>query len=511
MGAASKHRSIAGGGGHTLALLENGTVKAFGGNLEKQCEVPNLGGRKCISLAAGGLHSLLLLDDGSVQAFGNNSLKQCQVPDLQGHRCISVAAGGTHSLLLLDDFTVKAFGDNSSKQCEVPDLRGRMCISIAAGRYHSLLLFVDGTVEVFGSDAEKQCQVPDLRGRRCIKIAGGDGHSMLLLDDGSVEVFGSNFEKQCEVPDLHGRKVISIAAGWFHSLLLLQDGTVEVFGSNCEKQCQVPNLAGRKCIDMDAGDSHSLLLLEDFSLQVFGDNRYEQCQVPDLLGLKIYQSTVDANEEGKPNVMILGKSGRGKSAIANALVYPMAPCFESCSSLFTVTEYFKVVQTERCNVVDTTNIAVADKRHGATALPRIYQDGGWFKNVFVVGSCNGRIIEEDLEYINVVQRALPNHAQKQYGIVINQCVPELLEELKTNEDTQSKFEQMMLLRLPPTRHIEYIPLCDDLLGSANVAWRLPSELDDFFQNVPAFHLKPGEVEPIPVESPHEVDDGYLQT
>jgi len=78
--------------------------------------VPNLCGEQVLQVAGGGYHSLLLLEDGSVLAFGWNDGGQARVPDLCGRQVLQVAAGGRHSLLLLEDGPVLAFGRNDDGQ-----------------------------------------------------------------------------------------------------------------------------------------------------------------------------------------------------------------------------------------------------------------------------------------------------------------------------------------------------------------------------------------------------------
>jgi len=74
----------------------------------------------CISVAAGADHTVALLKDGKVRAFGRNYHGQCDVPaDAQGN-CISVAADFCHTAALLKNGKVRAFGYNAYGQCDVP-------------------------------------------------------------------------------------------------------------------------------------------------------------------------------------------------------------------------------------------------------------------------------------------------------------------------------------------------------------------------------------------------------
>src|SRR6202035_354657 len=120
--------AVSAGDEHSFALLEAGTVMAWGNNSSGQLgnggtehsDVPvavgGLSGVKAI--AAGANHSLALLEDGTVMAWGENSSGQLgdgktensdvpvAVSRLSGVTAIS--AGGNHSLALLSSATVTA-------------------------------------------------------------------------------------------------------------------------------------------------------------------------------------------------------------------------------------------------------------------------------------------------------------------------------------------------------------------------------------------------------------------
>jgi len=233
-------------------------------------------GNKAQAIAAGGLHSLILLDDGTVMAFGYNAngqlgdgstttrLTPVRV-DLGDNKAQAIAAGAGHSLVLLDDGTVRAFGynangelgDGSTTNRLTPvrvNLGGNKAQAIAAGGLHSLVLLDDGTVRAFGRNSNGQLGdgsttnwlTPvrvNLGGNKAQAIAAGDHHSLILLDDGTVMAFGGNSHGQLGdgsttnrlTPvrvNLGSNKAQAIAAGYYHSLILLDDGTVMAFGYN---------------------------------------------------------------------------------------------------------------------------------------------------------------------------------------------------------------------------------------------------------------------------------------
>ncbi len=199
-------RAIAAGGRHSLALLSNGTVKAwgFGGdgqlgdgsntnrNTPVQVCAPGqtapctrfLTGVRAI--AAGDAYSLALLSNGTVKAWGFNNDGELgdgsnidrntpvTVTGLTGVRAI--AAGGFHGLALLSNGTVKAWGSNNGGQLGDGSNTNRntpvrVCapgqtapctrflddvVAIAAGGGHSLALLSNRTLKAWGSDNRGQ-------------------------------------------------------------------------------------------------------------------------------------------------------------------------------------------------------------------------------------------------------------------------------------------------------------------------------------------------------------------
>jgi IPT/TIG domain/Regulator of chromosome condensation (RCC1) repeat len=250
-----------------------------------QCSVPStLTGVTAVS--AGAFHSLALLSDGTVAAWGClvDNVGQCNVPNGLSN-VIAVAAGAYHSLALKSDGTVVAWGCGIDYgQCDVPsDLSG--VTAIAAGNEHSLALKSDGTVVAWGCGSFSDpglCDVPsDLSDVTAIAASGG--HSLALKSDGTVVAWGCGFDwGQCTVPsDLSG--VVAISAGIVSSLALKSDGTVVAWGCGAGDagQCNVPfGLQGVTAIA--AGDSHSLARKSDGTVVAWGcgNTDFGQCAVP---------------------------------------------------------------------------------------------------------------------------------------------------------------------------------------------------------------------------------------
>src|SRR5512141_2763940 len=91
---------------HSLALKGDGTVSAWGNNMNYQCSIP-AGLANVIGVAAGEFYSLALLSNGTVRGWGADDYNQLEVPSgLASVRAIS--AGHAHCLALKSDGTVVA-------------------------------------------------------------------------------------------------------------------------------------------------------------------------------------------------------------------------------------------------------------------------------------------------------------------------------------------------------------------------------------------------------------------
>jgi alpha-tubulin suppressor-like RCC1 family protein len=295
---------------HTLVLLADGTVRAWGfgtsgqlGNGGTSSSVTGVtvsGLGNVAAVAAGSLHSLALLADGTVVAWGVNDKGQLGLGSSSGPQTCGIAACSTAPV-------------------PVPGLSGVVAISAGAG--YSLALLANGTVVAWGSDANGQlgdgtgiqtgCEcvdhpvpVPGLTG--AMAISAGVHHASALLADGTVRGWGDNFYGElgngtvtsatpcdCLGPvapsGISGAK--AIAAGEFHSLALLADGTVDAWGNNERGQLGNGTVGstGCKCVPSPApvsglsgaqaiatGSAHALALQGDGSVRAWGFNESGQ-------------------------------------------------------------------------------------------------------------------------------------------------------------------------------------------------------------------------------------------
>ena len=217
---------VAGGSAHSLALKSDGTVWAWGYNVNGQLgdanngtsrntpvQVLNLAG--VVQIASGGIrHSLALKSDGTVWAWGWNIFGQ--------------------------------LGDGTNTDRNVPAQVSGLTdmVQIAGGQYHSLAVKSDGTVWSWGrnldgqlgdgTDTNSNVPVQALGLTGVVQSAScGFGHSLALKSDGTVWAWGANSQGQVgdgttaqrstpvQVLGLVG--MTHIAGGSFHSLAVQAD------------------------------------------------------------------------------------------------------------------------------------------------------------------------------------------------------------------------------------------------------------------------------------------------
>ncbi|WP_191837717.1 RCC1 domain-containing protein [Catellatospora chokoriensis] len=243
-------KALAAGGAHSLALLNNGTVLAWGDNARGQLgngtvddsttpvAVTGLTGR-VVAVAAGSQFSLALLADGTLRAWGDNRSGQLgtgavspdpqttpvAVTGLTGVRVKHVDAGDSHALAVLGNGTVRGWGDNSRGQVgngeagttpvptptPVVGLTGAKLVN--AGGFASLAILANGRVKGWGANGDGQLgdgttvtprlspvDAVGLTGVIDISTAGSgaslDGGFTVAITNGVIKAWGDNSSGQ---------------------------------------------------------------------------------------------------------------------------------------------------------------------------------------------------------------------------------------------------------------------------------------------------------------------------
>ncbi|WP_404367391.1 RCC1 domain-containing protein [Corallococcus coralloides] len=297
------------GDSHTCALLNDGSVRCFGGGAQGRLgytgtanvgddetpaskgPVPLAPGEKAVQLATGLGHTCALLSTGRVRCWGANASGQLGLGhtraigddepiatvgtvDLGGARALRVTAGDRHTCALLTSGHVRCWGDNTHGQL---------------GLGHTDTLGDDEPPPT--TDVPVGAPVQDL-------VAGGD-HTCALLFSGRPRCWGANaygqlgYNRDDDVGDTElpssagdvdvGGTAVQLALGTQHTCALLDTGALRCWGANAYGQVGNGNpdyatpltavalRAGLRAVQVAAGAQHTCALLESGQLQCWGN------------------------------------------------------------------------------------------------------------------------------------------------------------------------------------------------------------------------------------------------
>lgn len=253
--------AVAAGWDHSLALLANGTVLAWGDGVDGQLgNEPDDDAKRsrplpveqlppAVAIAAGGNRSFAILRDGTVRGWGSSALGTLGdgslLPSLASgakreypvrvknlHDVVQVAVDASRLALALEkDGTVWSWGpgplgngtsDRSGVPVQLPGIRN--AIGVAVGNDHALVLLGDGTVVGWGKNDRGQLGYAPTRSagddppvlsprriplpRKAVAISAGTDQSFAVLDDGTLAAWGYD-EKSALGFGRHGRKTMS--------------------------------------------------------------------------------------------------------------------------------------------------------------------------------------------------------------------------------------------------------------------------------------------------------------
>jgi alpha-tubulin suppressor-like RCC1 family protein len=322
--ALSRVAAVAGGGESSLALLEAGTVMAWGDNFQGE-------------LGNGTTES----HDVPVPVCAVGTVGSCTGgPYLSEVTAIAADVNYSHNLALLKSGTVVAWGEGregqlgngTSERSDVPVAVTGLTevVAIAAGNQDSFALLKNGEVRAWGQGTQGQLGNGTTKGSdvpvavtgltEAVAIAAGQEDGFAVLKDGTVMAWGTNnsgrlgngTETKSDVPvKVSGLKEVkAIAAGDTHTLALLKNGTVMAWGKNeagelgdgtstgpetcgetlkfpCSEKpvavCASGTFGGcasgpylTEVTAIAAGDTHSLALLANGTAMAWGKNKQGQ-------------------------------------------------------------------------------------------------------------------------------------------------------------------------------------------------------------------------------------------
>jgi len=294
--------------GDRVIMLSNGKVVTWGESIFDQSFVPALpqpvsstqAPARYADASRGHYHSLAVLSDGSLQAWGNNTNGQGEVPaSLQGSRFSKARAGLVHNAALRLDGQILCWGDNSGGQCNVPPLpAGNVYADCAVSQNHTVAIRSDGSASAFGYNFFGETVIPPLPvGLSYTQADAYYGKTVLLRSDGSIVSWGisggSSSSHQHIIPMLPpGLTYVQLGASQFYNAALRSDGTAIWWGGvppaplpNPLYQfwTPIPPLPwGVSYVQIDGGEHHTALRRSDGQVVVCGQMDSLQDLVPPL-------------------------------------------------------------------------------------------------------------------------------------------------------------------------------------------------------------------------------------
>ena len=306
-------KMVSAGESHTCAILDDDTLKCWGYNNYGQLGygdttrrtspeatlVVNLGsGRTAKMVSAGDSHTCAVLDDDTLKCWGGNGYGQLGYGDTtqrtspeatlvvalgSGHKAKMVSAGYRHTCAILDDDTLKCWGDGmavplgygDSSYRTSPDPTavvnlgsGHKAKMVSAGYQHTCAILDDDTLKCWGNNGDGQLGYGDTTyrstpdptavvdlgsGRKAKMVSAGGGditamiyaHTCALRDDDTLKCWGNDGSGQLGTGGLtssdsvdfgSGRTVKSASAGSSHTCAVLSDGSTWCWGINSDGQ-----------------------------------------------------------------------------------------------------------------------------------------------------------------------------------------------------------------------------------------------------------------------------------
>ena len=337
--------AVEAGATHTCALMQNGSVKCWGGNRfgqlgdgtttshETPVAVVGLGGTvAAISLSPDsffGSHSCALLESGGVQCWGANAAgqlgngttqQQLMPVGVSGmNTARRISAGGQHSCAVLADGTASCWGDNANGQLGDGTVTQRLspvavrqitgATAISAGGAHSCAIVGGGRALCWGGNGNGQlgdgnglnrvepAQVAGLSSGAS-SVSAGSEHTCAIVAGGLAKCWGSRqfnqlgdgvggFRQLSPVNVVGLANLAAISAGFEQTCALTSSGEVACWGLNEFGQLG-DGTSGRKTVPVDVEGLGSAALSVDAGVRGSGLYQNHSCAVTVQGGVKCW-------------------------------------------------------------------------------------------------------------------------------------------------------------------------------------------------------------------------------
>lgn len=218
-------------------------------------------------LAAGSDYSLVLLDDGTVRCYGGQTSGVYE--DVQNWKDIVWVSGyDNHAVGIRTNGTLAIAGTDEEGDLDVLDLSN--VTQVVTGYHHTVALTADGRVHFRGSarhnrdDCEQWTNVK--------KLLGGDDHLAVIFNDGTMDAVGYNGYEECDIEGVSGAIGGATASGT--TFVLNSDHMITPYGKDW---CGEDDVRGwSNIIYVDGGDRHTIGLTSFGTVEVTGDNEKNQ-------------------------------------------------------------------------------------------------------------------------------------------------------------------------------------------------------------------------------------------
>eukprot|EP01105_Mastigella_eilhardi_P000289 TRINITY_DN1038_c1_g3_i6.p2 TRINITY_DN1038_c1_g3~~TRINITY_DN1038_c1_g3_i6.p2 ORF type:complete len:308 (-),score=109.78 TRINITY_DN1038_c1_g3_i6:304-1227(-) len=208
------------------------------------------------------------------------------------------------------------------------------------------------------------------------------------------------------------------------------------------------------------------------------------------------------------STIFIGNPGTGKSTLLNAL----CPAPDANDVVFKSGVAFGHGLTTVCqrekdkhgNVfIDTPGLSdIALRKQAAEEISNALSEGGLFKVFFVMTIESGRIRPDDKTTMKLVHDAAPAIGNA-YSIIVNKIPCNTQRKLATDDDTRKEFLASLLLDMPPTGHVAFLPKVEELEDADNVVFTFPPNVLQFINAAP--------VVDIPIESVKKIETDMYES